>query len=299
MAQLRIRISGARLGDIPASDVARLLLGAERVLARAAGHARGRKVADRGRWGRAVEAAVHLRLNRIDSGSVIAVLDFPTLPAIPDGLGLEAATLTEAAVRSTVATLASPTQPEYREIARALVKWGDEVGLGPRYPKITIQHDLPAIPKKVELTPLRQEQMRVAVGMAAPKQQGAVVGRLVEADFERDTAHLRTLTGDRITVTFGREWEDLIQEALRQEASVIGEVTYDPQTARAESVHLRRLTRGEQLHAGLVPGDFRETQPILEMARQARLAPLRSTSELAIDDASNAETEAFLAALEH
>ena len=67
-----------------------------------------------------VEEAVHLRLTRITSGSVTAVLAFPEAPAEALTLGLDAATLTDEAVRTAMATLTTPEHPEYKDIARAI-----------------------------------------------------------------------------------------------------------------------------------------------------------------------------------
>jgi hypothetical protein len=73
------------------------------------------------------------------------------------------------------------------------------------------------------------------------------VGVLVEADFEKNTARLRTAGGRPISVRFEPDLADSIQEGLRRQAELLGEVSYDPKTMEARSVNLRRIVRSEQL----------------------------------------------------
>jgi hypothetical protein len=121
---------------------------------------------------------------------------------------------------------------------------------------------------------------------------------LVEADFERRTAHLRVATGDRVEVTFDSVWDDEIQQALRQETSVVGDVIYDPAAQKAVAVHLRQLTRGEQLTAGLEPGPS-ATLSIQEIARQSGVGPVEDPSALYLDSIEDAELGEFLEAVVH
>jgi hypothetical protein len=297
MDEFELKLSGgeAELGRVAAADVARLILGAERVLARAAGHARGRVLAKTGRRGRVIEEAIRLRLVGVYGGSVRVVLAPPEPPSELITLGLDAATLTDESIRMAADVLTRPREPAYRDVARELVRLGDSIALGTRYEALSISHrGVQSVP--AHLTATVAEHLRVATNLPIPTREDEVVGRLVEADFEHHTAHLRTVSGDRIEVRFDPEWEDLIQEALRQEASIAGEVAYDPATALAKSVHLRRLTQAEQLHAGLHPGEFRHTIAVQELASQAGIQPIEDGSQLAID-APEDEVDRFMAAL--
>ena len=84
----------------------------------------------------------------------------------------------------------------------------------------------------------------------------SLVGVLVEADFESNTARLRTTGGQRIAISFETELADRIQEGLRRQSEFRGEVSYDPKTLEARSVNLQSIVRGDQLVMGLDAGDF-------------------------------------------
>jgi hypothetical protein len=294
---VRLRLTGgdAEPGQIPARDVVELLQGAERVLARAAGHVRGRQVRRTGRWEGGIESAVRLRFVAVESGSFVAVLRMP--PASPTPLGLNAATLTEGAVREAVAQIAGTAVREYKDVATAVVKWSDALGIGGRYQSVEIDHRMPQVPP-ARVDRVTTERLRTIARMQPVLRENELIGRLVEADFERHTAHLRTATGDRVEVAFEALWDEEVHQALRQEASVVGEVIYDAVTQRAIAVHLRRLTRGEQLTAGLVPGEA-ATLPIEEIARQTGLKAVSDPAMLYLDEIDDAELDAFFAAVGH
>lgn len=293
---LRLRLTGgdAELGRIPARDVAELLLGAERVFARAAGHVRGRELRKTGRWGVAVEKAVRLRFAGIEGGSFTAVLSLPEPAATP--LGLDAETLTEAAIRDAISLVGVAGREQHRDVASAIVKWADTLGIGEKYQSVHIAHDFPELPS-VNIDRATTERLRSVARIPPVLRENELIGRLVEADFERRTAHLRTGTGDRVEVTFQPEWDDEIQQALRLETSVVGDVIYDASTQRAVAIHLRQLTRGEQLTAGLEPGDFAATLSISELARRSGIHAVKDPATLRLRGLTTAEIDAFMSAV--
>src|SRR4051812_47515247 len=83
MAKYEVRLVGkdARLGDVAAVDVARLILDVQTAIARGAGAAIGRRPKATGRWEGAIEDATRLRLVKIGRGSV--VIEFLPPHAIP------------------------------------------------------------------------------------------------------------------------------------------------------------------------------------------------------------------------
>src|SRR5262249_35355144 len=87
----------------------------------------------------------------------------------------------------------------------------------------------------------------------APAQDQELVGTLVEADFERNTARLRLPAGSSVDVSFSAELSDDIHEALRSKARLVGVVQYNPRTSEVKSVLLRALHRtwGPSLRSGL------------------------------------------------
>jgi len=82
---LSVRLTGddAQLGRVAAGDVARMLLGIERAVARAAGHVIGRQVKPTGRRGRAIEETTRFRLLSIERGSIVGSSSFPRKPRTP------------------------------------------------------------------------------------------------------------------------------------------------------------------------------------------------------------------------
>lgn len=91
---LRVRLTGddTQLGRVAAGDVARMLLGIERAVARAAGHVIGRQVKSTGRRGRAIEET-RFRLLSIERGSVVGVLELPEQAANADTLDVDVPSL--------------------------------------------------------------------------------------------------------------------------------------------------------------------------------------------------------------
>lgn len=294
-ARIRFRLTGedAQAGRIPAHDVAELITGAERVLARAAGHARGRVVRRTGRWEGSIESAVRLRFIAIESGSFVVVLAPPPLTLGP--LGLDAETLTSAALRESAQVAAGTADRPPRDVAGAFVRWADALGIGERYQSVEIEHNVPDTPR-ITIDRSTTERLRTAARLQPVLRQNELIGRLVEADFERRTAHLRTATGDRVEVSFDADWDDEVHQALRRETSIVGEVIYEADSQRAVAIHLRTLTRGEQLSAGLDPGTA-PTIGIEEIARQTGVRPISSALQIGIPDLTPEEGDAFIAAL--
>src|SRR5829696_5236038 len=103
MDELRVHLSGddARFGQVPAADVARLMLLVEGATARAASVVLGRPKTTTGRYKDVIRRAVQFRLRAVESGSVVPVLELPT-PAeameVVDPFDLQVATLGQQAV---------------------------------------------------------------------------------------------------------------------------------------------------------------------------------------------------------
>jgi hypothetical protein len=120
---LRVSLTGrdAELGKVAAADFARLLIGVERVVARAAGHVIGRQVKPTGRRGRTIEHATHFRLLAVETGSVVGVLELADAPEDDETLDLEAAGLGELALDAALATITAP-EPAQLDVAEAFVR---------------------------------------------------------------------------------------------------------------------------------------------------------------------------------
>jgi hypothetical protein len=297
---IRLRLTGdqALRGRIPSADVGRLLLGAERVIAHAVGHVRGKQLKERGGWGKVVEDAVAFRFIRIEDGSFVAVIGVPDLIS-PDPRILEAATLTEVALDGAIA-LANGTDGdrEWHDVATAFVDWVDDLGIGTRYESLQIDHRSRQGTTSATLNlETRARLQKTAASPHPPHRTDRIVGRLVEADFERDTARLRTPAGQKVEVGFDPTQEDAVQEALRREASISGEVTLDPTTARPKAVRLERIETGEQLQLGIGATELPPQRSIEELAQDRQVKPLSRNQNLRLRSIHDDEIDDYFAAL--
>ncbi len=295
---LRVRLTGAAaaLGSVSASDVAKLLLGVERAVARGAGAVLGRQVQTTGRWGKTIEDAVRFRLVGIESGSVVGVLELPTVETEPGTLEFDASTLGELGLLSTLSTASG--EFDDADIAGELVKLADSVGVGRRYDGVIFGTEVEGRVREVTIdAPARDRLHRVATAMQAPERPDTLIGVLVEADFERFTARLRGGDGGSVAVEFDEPQSDAIQEALRAPAELVGQISYDPKTSRAVKVELRTITRAEQLAMNLEPGEFWQDLTIEELREQHAVRPVTADTELGDDALTDEEADAFLAAL--
>ncbi len=302
MKEFRIKLEGdqAHLGTVPAADVARLLLLIEKAAAQTAAVILHQPKTTTGRYRGVIEQAVHFRLHGIEEGSVVPVLELPE--AGPPELGavraldFEVATLGESAVKALLDAARKPSEPL---IAKAMLDVADGMLIGERYDAIVIE--VPSNgqrPRKVKIDAKVRRRLRKYVD-AAPvpaSRTDDLVGSLVEADFERQTARLRTPTEPAVEVTFSDEHSDDIQAALRQSSTVRGEVLYDPKTHTAKRIRLTEIVRGiEQL--ALDPGEFWSAISFDELAeRQAAGRPV-DPDDLYDDAATDEERDAVMAAL--
>lgn len=295
---LRVALQGpdARLGTVPATDVARMLLGIQRVVARASGHIVGRQVRPTGRWGVLIENAVRFRLVGLEEGSLVSVLQLPDLPPTDNTFGLEVESLGELALSRALHVAAGDSAEP--DVAEAFADWADELGIGARYTAINLESSNGATPRRVVVDPPAVDRLRAAAAHreTAPREE-MLTGLLFEADFERDTAHLRAPDGTSVAVTFGGDLSDDIHRALRQRASLVGEVHYDPITALAVSIRLREISRPEQLRIDLAPEAFFANPTVSDLRQGHRRPAGDDLGRVQDTEAKPEDVDAFLAAL--
>ncbi len=268
--EFRIVLEGeeASPGHVRGADVAKLLERVESALAKAMGHAIARPVARRGRWRKAIEESVRFRFERVEKGSLVIVGSLPDIP-LPDGAMnlLGGTTLGDMGLSLAMNAAVQPTDEAF-DVAEVWTKLAEELAIGERYPAFRIERVAPSGPQMARVDSQQHDVLRTFVldhKMAAMRQQ-RVVGQLYEGDFIRKTATLRTPRGD-VEVTFDLALEEQIYEALRHQATIIGEVTYDPRDMRALSVQARTIDRPEQLDTSA----FWHAEPLrLESSREAR-----------------------------
>jgi len=302
MSELRLRLSGedAELGKVPARDVAQLILLVERAVMRAASAVVGRPKTAGGRPERVIAAAARFRLRGIESGSVVPILELPESPvsAGEQTLEVEAATLTEIALESLFA--AAEGDEVDPVVAGALLDLTDKLQIGERYESLAFEFRSPRAraPRTVEIDRAGRARLRELVErQEVALREDTLVGTLVEADFEKRTARLRGPFQEAVSVSFPDELADDIHEALRQQATLLGKIAYDPETRVARSVRLQQITRGRQLTLGIDPDEFWTERSITELARAQGVVPATRPEELYDAGASEEERDAFMAAL--
>ena len=185
-------------------------------------------------------------------------------------------------------------------VAEALLDVADRLHVGERYEAIEFSTTANGHPGRTVRVDRRvRDALRAYVQTTAmvAVRSDELTGVLVEADFEKRTARLRTPTESGVEVSFTDDQADEIQAALRQQATARGDVVYDANTHAAKSVRLTRLVRGEQLVLGLDAAEFWSVRSFADLAeRQGGGQPI-DPEELYDSAATDEEKRAFMAAL--
>lgn len=301
MTELRVQLSGehAELGEVPARDVARLIIEVERALASTAYVVLGRRRRSTGRYQQTIADAVRLRLLGVERGSVVPVLELPEV-ADAAAFDLDAPSLGEAAL-SALLGAANPTNSAHPAVAAALLDVAERVYVGDRYEALAFEvRRRGQVVTRARVDGQVRRRLRDFVNSVPSEamRADAVLGVLYEADFERNTARLRSPARQVVEVRFSDEQADDIQAALRQQATLRGEVVYDAETQMVQRVVLREVIRGEQLALpDLDPDDFWRPRTFDELAEAHGSADAVSVDAVYDADATEDEREAFMAAL--
>jgi hypothetical protein len=301
MTELRVGLTGpeARLGEVAAADVAYLIIGIERALSRSASVVLGRPKLTTGRYRGVIERAVHLKLRAVEEGSVVPVMELPdAAPLEGETLDLAVASLGDTALEKLIDAV-DPQQHPHPVVAKALLELAEELHVGERYEALTLEARSNGRHRAVRVDGEVRSRLRAYVNSVPPPpvRPDEVVGVLVEADFEKRTARLRTPSEPAVQVGFTEDHDDEIQAALRGQATLRGEVVYDPRTNAARSVVLRTLERGEQLVLGLDAEEFWRERSFEDLARQQGSGQPVDPESLYDADSSDEERDAFMAAI--
>jgi len=141
MTELRVSLKGdeATLGAVPAADVAKLILGVERAMARAVSVVLGRPKLSTGRYDEVIERTVRLKLRAVEEGSVVPVMELPAAVAAGEGtLDVDVTSLGECALERLL-DAADPGQRPHHVVAKALLELAETLRLGERYDSITFE----------------------------------------------------------------------------------------------------------------------------------------------------------------
>jgi len=297
---IQVRVTGAqaRPGEIAASDVARLILGLERAMARAAYLVLGRpRQSASGRHTGAVEAASRLRFVGSGPGSFVQLLALPEARrAIGDELDLPVDDLSRRAFDRLVGFIGAPDDDADVGLAAAVAQLADELGIGERNDTLIVGEPDPGRPQAV-VDKATGQRMRHLAQRPPAHREHAVVGLLFEADFERYTARLRLPAGGVVTVSFRAGLADDVQRALRAETQLEGWVRYDTRTGAATSVETRTVVRAEQLLLDDGGWSFNDNPSVVELQQRQGVVGPPDLAELIANDLNEEERDAFLAAL--
>ena len=299
LGSLHVILEGgpAELGSVPAADVAHLIEGSIRSIARAAEVLSGRLPRQVGRRGSTVETATRFILEGIAPGSVAIKLRAPSdSNGNGEGLSLEDDRLIDLAINKTMDSIEGRDPDAY--LADGLAELGEELALGNRYQVVRFEFaKINQETRSVALDHGSTQRLRKTSSNTPEASANTVGGTLVEADFERMTARLRTPSDRQIKVTFEDNQADDIHEALRQKAELEGVVKYDSTTKEAISVETRSITRTYRVALDLAEEDFWRNSTVFELAEEQGVVVKDNVSALYDEDASREEVDSFFEAL--
>lgn len=301
ISRLELRLTGdnARLGELYASDLARLIDGVERAIIRAAAQLVGRTPGTAGRPPKAAVQAARLRLTDIREGSLVLELASPDAPSptasVQDALDLEDSDLGESAMSAIIDVLSGPVT-EFAEPAVALNQLAEDLDIGQRYEALVLSY-LGDVPREAVLDRTTRERLSAAAEQRTRHDdEGTLVGILYEADFEKCSARLRTPIGSAVTVYFSDNHAQAIKDALRESSQLQGRITYNAATSAIVSVDLTEIALTEQLVMPSID-DFWTARPLEELAEAQGAGVVESIESLRDDTISDEEADAFMAAL--
>jgi hypothetical protein len=295
---IRAQLEGpdADLGRVQAADVARLILGLERAIARAAYIVLGKRWRGTGRHAHAIESAARLRFVGVESGSVVGLLGLPDSAPSDDELPIAVADLSSLAFDRLLDAIAGQASEVDPELAAAVAQVAAEIGIGDRNVSLVLSDQVRAgddqVQRRATLDVNARRRMQRVGSLAAREKDETLIGVLFEADFEQNTAKLRLADNAVVVVAFSGDLADDIQETLRSRVGFEGAVRYDPKTSQATSVEVRALLDSRQL--ALNGEAFWRVKTFAELQADQRTTGLADPADLAISDLTEEERAAFL-----
>lgn len=299
VTRLVLRLAGdrARLGQADAVDVAHLILGTNAVIRRTASVLAGGRPGLRGRLPRRIAAAVRLQLCGITEGSLVVEFELPDSTDDSHAFDLDDAPLGEATALTALAVLEGSVTG-FGDTTTAWNQLANDLDIGGRNDSLTLDMPSHARPPVV-----LDEGVRARIADASRRarrvdETGERVGVLFEADFEKNSARLRSADGAAVAVKFDEEQAASIKEALRERTRLRGHITYNETTSEVVAVDLIEVLRTDQLVLGLPVSDFWASKTVTELAAEQGVSPVKTIDELRDDSISEDEAKAFMEALE-
>ena len=297
-ARLVLGLTGdnARLGEIYVSELTSLLGGVERAISRSAAQIAGRPPGTRGRLPQSIAGATKLRLTAIKEGSLVLECALPDTPSNDGSLDLDDERLAESAIRAVIQVL-DGSETGFPATAAALSGIAEDLDIGRRHKALSLTQ-LGAPPRKAVLDADARKRLSDAVQQSTHRdEEGALVGILYEADFEKETAHLRDQVGNSVTVRFEDSHAGEIKEALRERTRLQGSVTYNEATSAVVSVELAKVMPLEQLELIAGGEDFWTSRSLEDLVESQGTSVVDRIEVLRDETISDAEASAYFAAL--
>lgn len=297
---LRLTGANARIGELYASDLARLLDGVDRAVGRTAAQLAGRVPGTAGRLPKAISRAAKLRLTGIRAGSLVLELAPPDAPsdqeaAEQEALALDDSKLAESAIRTVINVLAG-SETDFPDATTALNQLAQDLDIGERYDALALTQPGDVPHEAILDSTARRRLSAAARQRTRSDDERALVGILYEADFEKNTARLRTPLGPSVAVHFGDDHAQEMKEALRESSQIQGRITYDEATSGIVSVDLTEIALTEQLVMTYVE-NFWAKRSLEELAEAQGVEVVEAVEVLQDHTISDEEAEAFIAAL--
>lgn len=180
MSELRVELIGreARLAEVGASDVARLILSVEQAIRRSASVVLGRPKTTSGRYDESIAQALRLKLRSVEDGGVVPVLELPDLVS-EDTLDFDVSGLGDTALGKLL-DAADPRRKPHPVVARALLDVADKMHIGDRYDAVTFVSSANQRPPVRVDAGVRLNLREYVTSTPTPIRSDAVIGTLVE-----------------------------------------------------------------------------------------------------------------------
>lgn len=300
-APFRVVIDGERrLEDVPVREIASMLDGLASLIARASADILHRPIRPgSGRQEGPIEDAARIRLVSLTSGSISAgVLPAAPKPLPEGGFDHGAETLSEQAF-GLVLNVAAGEAEGHGDLARALVEFTDRFVGRDAGAVLRLRDQRPNREREVVVDTERRLEIAKYLGAASATRTATdnVTGRIFEANVEANSAQVRTSTGERVDVEFDAEHATEIKQLLGDRAALRGEITFDPRTQRAKTVHVREILAGDQLGLDFDGVDFWTDRPVAELVAEAGAKPVEDPADLEVRGITAGEWSALYEAL--
>lgn len=188
-------------------------------LSRTAAQIAGRAPRKGGKLPQAITGTTKLRLTAIKEGSLVLELAPPDVPSAQQSLDLDDMWLADSAI-GTVIDVLEGSETGFSETTVALSQLAEDLDIGERYETLTLTQPGDS-PREAVLDTAARTRLSVPVQRRTRSDEdGKLVGVLYKADFEKNTARVRTALGDSVDVRFNDSHAQSIKQALREQAQL-------------------------------------------------------------------------------